>query len=80
MERHGFKIGLFVAGALAGGILAIVLKHVGVLGDDFNGQWIAVIVAFGGLVLGNYIDNNRDAARIARELEQENQSDRGKSA
>jgi hypothetical protein len=71
MERHGFKIGLFIAGAVLGGILAIVLKHVGVLGDDFNGQWIGVIVAFGGLILGNYIDNNRDAARLARELEQE---------
>jgi len=41
------------------------------LGVDFNGQWIAVIVAFGGLILGNYIDNNRESARIERELEQD---------
>lgn len=78
--RHGFKLGFFIGGAVAGGILAIVLKHFGVLGADFNGQWIGVIVAFGGLILGNYIDNNRDAARIAREIERENQSDIGKNA
>jgi hypothetical protein len=60
------------------GILAIVLKHVGVLSADFNGQWIGVIVAFGGLTLGNYIDNTREAARIALELDRENQSNAGK--
>lgn len=69
--RHGFKLILFLAGSVVGAVLAVVLKEAGLLGADFNGQWIGVIVAFGGLILGNYIDNHRESARIARELEQD---------
>jgi hypothetical protein len=62
------KLILFPVGALAGGILAIVLKDSGVLSAGFDGRWIAAALAFGGLILGHYIDNRRECARIVREL------------
>src|SRR5258708_24438096 len=69
--KHTFKLLLFPGGADVGGVLAVALKEMRLLSVDFNGQWIAVSVAFGGLILGNYIDNNRESARIERELEQD---------
>lgn len=65
------KLILFPVGALTGGILAIVLKDAGVLSADFNGRWLAVALAFGGLILGHYIDNKRECARIARGLDED---------
>ena len=69
--KHTFKLLLFPGGAVLGGILAVALKEAGLLGAGFDGRWIAVIVAFGGLFLGNHIDNNRESARIAHELERD---------
>lgn len=66
-----FKIILFPVGAVAGGIFAIALKHWEILSKDFDGRWIGVGVAFSGLILGHYIDNKLECARIARELEAE---------
>ena len=65
------KLILFPAGVVLGGIIAIALKHVGILSADFDGRWIAAVLAFGGLILGHHIDNKRECARIARELEQD---------
>jgi len=66
-----FKLILFPIGAVAGGILAIALKHWEILSKDFDGRWVGVGLACSGLILGHYIDNKRESAYIARELEAE---------
>jgi hypothetical protein len=68
---NSFKLILFPVGGVSGGILALALKQGQLLPEAFDGRWIALGFALGGLVLGHYIDNKRECARIARELEQE---------
>jgi uncharacterized protein YcfJ len=71
VSEHMMKVILFAVGALAGGILGIALSHFEILGASFDGRWVAVAFAIGGLILGNHIDNKREAARIARELNED---------
>jgi hypothetical protein len=76
------KIILLPVGAICGGILAIALKHIGLLPAYFDGRWIAAGLALAGLILGHYIDNKRECARIDRELEQDrmrSESESGRS-
>lgn len=65
------KLILFPVGAIAGGILSLALKQSEILPASFDGRWIAVAFAIGGLIVGHYFDNRRECARIARELEQD---------
>ena len=62
---------LFPVGAVLGGIVALALRQAGILSTGFDGRWIAVAAAIGGLLLGHYIDNNRECEQIARELDQD---------
>ena len=68
---YTLKLLFFPGGAILGGILAIALKQWGILPADFDGRWIAVVFALGGLALGHWIDNKRECARIARELDED---------
>lgn len=65
------KVILFAFGAIAGGILSIVLKDKRILPADFDGRWIGVALAIIGLIVGHHFDNKRECAQIARELEQD---------
>jgi len=58
-------------GAIVGGIIALILKQAGVLGADFDGRWFVAGLALVGLVIGHHIDNKRECAQIARELDAE---------
>jgi hypothetical protein len=67
--RRGFTLGLFIAGGVFGGVVAIVYEAI--LPEALRGRWLNAIFALVGLVVGNFIDNNRESKRIARELEQD---------
>jgi hypothetical protein len=66
-----FKVILFACGGFIGFILGVALQHNGVLPASFDARWVVVAVAFVGGFIGHYIDNNRESAQIARELEQD---------
>lgn len=68
---NSFKLILFPVGGVSGELLALALKQGQLLPEAFDGLWIAVGFALGGLLLGHYLDKKRESAGIARELEQE---------
>jgi hypothetical protein len=59
------------SGFILGWIIALTLKQVGILGGDFDGRWVSIALGLGGLVLGHHIDNKRECAQSARELDEE---------
>jgi len=64
-----FKVILFACGSLVGFVLGIALTHNSILPASIDARWVVVAVAFIGGLIGHYIDNNRESALIARELE-----------
>ena len=66
-----FTIGLALAGGFVGFIVAVLLDSYGLLPKDINSRWLNLAFALVGGFIGWQIDNKRELARIARELEQD---------
>jgi hypothetical protein len=66
-----YKVILFACGGFIGFILGIALQHNELLPAGFDARWVVVALAFVGGFIGHYIDNNRESAQIARELERD---------